>query len=270
MPDKDRQPRDIRAPLPSLKDLRFVFVVTYARSGSTLMQSLLNSVPGVQIRGENDNALYHLYRALDAVQSTRRSARKFISTEVDRPWYGAGEVRPNIFEKNLLNNFLQNVLVPSPGVRVTGFKEIRHNREFIPAGQFAPYMSFLLDSFPGSRIVFNSRRAADVASSAWLAKQDRDETLALIKSADTRFSSYSAKHTDRTIHMRYDDYVADHTLIYRMMEFLELEYAPEAIEAVFAKRLEHGHKKTAETGALRPSRPSGEDRADATSSAQTR
>ena len=33
------------------RDLDYVFVVTYARSGSTLLQALLNACPGVQIRG---------------------------------------------------------------------------------------------------------------------------------------------------------------------------------------------------------------------------
>jgi len=32
---------------------RYVFVVTYGRSGSTLMQGLLNALPGVLVRGES-------------------------------------------------------------------------------------------------------------------------------------------------------------------------------------------------------------------------
>ena len=43
---------------------RYVFVVTYGRSGSTLVQGLLNAFPRVLVRGENDLYLLDLYRAL--------------------------------------------------------------------------------------------------------------------------------------------------------------------------------------------------------------
>ena len=38
-----------------------VFVMTYGRSGSTLLMGLLNSIPGYLIRGENRHAMRHLY-----------------------------------------------------------------------------------------------------------------------------------------------------------------------------------------------------------------
>ena len=42
-------------------DLGYVFVMTYGRSGSTLVQGLLNAIPGYLIRGENAAALNHLH-----------------------------------------------------------------------------------------------------------------------------------------------------------------------------------------------------------------
>ncbi len=41
--------------------LGYLFIVTYGRSGSTLLQGILNSIPGYLIRGENRAALFHLY-----------------------------------------------------------------------------------------------------------------------------------------------------------------------------------------------------------------
>ena len=34
-----------------------LFVVTYGRAGSTLLQNMLNALPGVTLRGENNNLL---------------------------------------------------------------------------------------------------------------------------------------------------------------------------------------------------------------------
>ena len=44
-----------------------VVIITYGRSGSTLLQSLLNSIDGVHISGENGgiiNQLYYTYKKI--------------------------------------------------------------------------------------------------------------------------------------------------------------------------------------------------------------
>ncbi|MHB1068086.1 MAG: hypothetical protein ACYC2Z_11785 [Candidatus Nanopelagicales bacterium] len=43
------------------RDLRFVTVVTYGRTGSTVIQAALNALPGVVVRGENYAAMRGLY-----------------------------------------------------------------------------------------------------------------------------------------------------------------------------------------------------------------
>lgn len=217
---------------------RYVFIVTYARSGSTLLQSLLNSCPGVRVRGENNNALFHLHRAVAAVEGTRKFGRHPQTKAPDEPWFGASRVKPLAFEAGLLAGFVRNVLAPEPETVVTGFKEIRYNRSFIPKAQFAPYMDFLLTRFPQSKVVFNSRRAADVARSAFLADQNSRDIMAWVAEADSNFAAYD-RGSDQTIHMQYEDYVADHTLVHQMLDFLELGWSAEAVETVFAKPLTH-------------------------------
>ena len=53
-----------------LSDYSYIFIVTYAKSGSTLLQSLINAAPGVDIKGENTNALYHLYKSYASLALT--------------------------------------------------------------------------------------------------------------------------------------------------------------------------------------------------------
>ncbi len=219
-------------------DYRYVFIVTYARSGSTLLQSLLNSCKGVQVRGENNNTLLHLHRAITSVEGTRKVGRHPQTKAPDEPWFGASEVKPVAFETALLARFVRNVLAPDQDTVVTGFKEIRYNRSFISKAQFAPYMDFLLAKFPHAKLVFNSRRAEDVAKSAFLAEQNRNDTLSWVAEADANFAAYD-KGSDKTIHMQYEDYVADHRLIHQMLDFLNLDWTAETVEQVFAKPLTH-------------------------------
>lgn len=229
------------------KDHDFVFVVTYARSGSTLLQALLNACPGVLIRGENNNALYHLFRAIRALEDAHEvHGKPVIPHRRDEPWFGADRLEPDFFERRALTLFLRRVLTPPPGSRVIGFKEIRHTPFFIPEDQFAPYMDFLLDRFPRAKIVFNSRRASDVAASAFIAKENPDKVRAWVAASDARFAAYaqtSPKAKGRVIQMRYEDWVADHGKIHAMLDFLGLDWSPEVVEQTMAKPLTHGKRE---------------------------
>jgi Sulfotransferase family len=225
------------------KDHDFVFIVAYARSGSTLLQALMNACPGVSIRGENNNALYHLFRSIRAVEEAKRDHGKpFTAAPADEPWHGAHRIEPRFFEARALTLFLRRVLTPPAGARVIGFKEIRYTPHFIPDDQFAPYMSFLLDCFPRSKIVFNSRRAADVAASAFIAQEYPQTVHQWVNASDARFAAF-AKTSDRVIHMRYEDWVADPAKVHAMLDFLGLDWTPEGVQAVMAKPLTHGKRQ---------------------------
>jgi hypothetical protein len=159
----------------------------------------------------------------------------------DHPWFGFNEIAAERFESTLLNAFVRDVLVPDPATKVTGFKEIRYTAQSTPEGDFVPYMDFLLSRFPQACIVFNSRQMEDVLVSSFMSNMQPYPTRLLLREADQRFADYD-RTSDRTIHMQYEDYVADHGLIHRMLDFLGLEWTAEAVEAVMAKRLVHPNR----------------------------
>ncbi|MFA3920787.1 sulfotransferase [Ruegeria hyattellae] len=220
------------------KDYSYLFIVTYGRSGSTLMQSLLNSLDSVQIRGENYNALFHLHQTIRDVSKTKKLSRKRRISNPDEPWYGAGALQPLLYRNTLLNAFVSHVLRPEEGKTVLGFKEIRHSPKIMTDFQFTAYMDFLLETFPGAKIVFNTRNAEDVAKSGWFAQQDPEKTTATIRACDARFARYDAS-SDQTILMHYDDYVTDRSKIAELFAFLGYDYDAEVVAAIFSKPLEH-------------------------------
>lgn len=56
---------------PNLK--RNIFIVTYGRSGSTLLQNLLMTIPGCIIRGENHNAMESIWNAAIRCRMTKQT-----------------------------------------------------------------------------------------------------------------------------------------------------------------------------------------------------
>ena len=58
------------------EDLGYLFVLTYGRSGSTLLQGILNSIPGYLVRGENRQILFHLHEFHRTGVAERREQRR--------------------------------------------------------------------------------------------------------------------------------------------------------------------------------------------------
>lgn len=217
----------------------YVFIVTYGRSGSTLLQNLLNSIPGYQIRGENNNMLLYLAQAWHAVQSAppmagMRGLGKV--SDATHPWFGAEQVWPDEVGEELAAAFLRSVLKPDAGVRVSGFKEIRFHQhpEF-----FTKYLNFIHRYFPRSRFVFNTRDHMSVARSGWWAERPFPEVSKVLMRTEALFDSYLQAYPGRGIRMHYDSYVASLGELERLYRFLGAEMDMEVVRRILDQRLEH-------------------------------
>ncbi len=218
---------------------RHVFIVTYGRSGSTLLQNLLNALPGYQIRGENNNALFHLMQActvVRAAESLRGMRRSGKTSDPAHPWYGGERIDPDAFGAALARTFSQQVLQPDPGVRVSGFKEIRFHTH---PGAFERYLDFIHTHFPGSRFVFNTRDHAAVARSGWWRKHDPQEVAQLLGRAEDLFAAYLQKHPERGIRVHYDDYNGRPEALAPLFDFLDESPDPALVQRIMDTRLTH-------------------------------
>lgn len=200
----------------SVDQFGYVFVLTYGRSGSTLLMALLNTIPGYRINGENYNALYRLHQAVAAIDKAYQlaSGRRSVPTDA---WYGMPRARPDRFRRDLLDSFVTNVLRPEPGDRVLGFKEIRFSESHMD--DFDAYLDFVRGAFPGCKVVFNHRDPAAVARSGWW--NGVNEAEQRIKAADARLWAVPADA--RHFHFRYDDIDDSLANIRELFRFLGAE-----------------------------------------------
>lgn len=145
----------------------YVFVVTYGRSGSTLLQAILNGIDGYKINGENYNALLHLFRSCRSIDD---AYEKWGQTTPVRGWSGADQLEVEAYKADLLAAFIKRVLRPEAGTRVAGFKEIRYGES--SEAEFFALIKFIEAGFPNAKILFNKRNAGDVSQSSWWKNQD--------------------------------------------------------------------------------------------------
>lgn len=223
----------------------YVFIVTYGRSGSTLLQNVLNAIDGWCIRGENNNTLFHLFRAWHAVaesapmQGLRGAA---VETGANHPWYGAELGKPWQYGQALCNVFARDVLQLPEGTRVGGFKEIRFHSE---PGLFLPYLNFVQRNFPRARFVFNTRDHAAVARSGWWRDLPGIEVDRRLTEAETLFARFQAQHPTLCHPVHYDAYNGNPEGLRPLFEFIGEPFDVDLIAPVMAERL--GHLKDAET-----------------------
>ena len=234
----------------ALKKHRYIFVLTYGRSGSTILMRLLNTVEGAEIRGENSNALFHLYKSISAV---RRSSTRFglVTRESNDPWFGANLIAAKSFENACLSAFLHDVLAPDPETTIVGFKEINHLPNRMRDIEFFGYIDFILKSFPKSRIIFNTRDAAQVARSGWFADMDTDYVTEQVEAADNRFVA-AARQYRRCSVIDYGDVIENGAKLAGLFDWLGIKMDHDVIADCLDRKLSHMSKKeTGIVGSLR-------------------
>ena len=101
--------------------MRFIFIIAAGRSGSTVLQNLLNNDHNVLIRGENNNFFYETFTTYQSLHKQNHSDQR------DHPWFGFEHFEPsryvkiirNLGKKYLLGDYSRKT------IQTLGFKEIR-------------------------------------------------------------------------------------------------------------------------------------------------
>ncbi len=212
-------------------DLGYLFIVTYGRSGSTLVNGLLNTIPGYVVRGENRDAVYHLFRYHQTLLTEARRGTRAQRRETTNAFFGIGDFPPRQSLDAIRRLVLDTVLRPPPKTRVTGFKEIRWYQPDVEE-----YVAWLREVFPGARFVVNTRDHAAVLKSQWWADGDPESTAASLVDLEARLLALAADLGNAAYRIHYDDYVRDPEVLRGLFEWLGEEYDEETVRATFAVR----------------------------------
>jgi hypothetical protein len=206
----------------------YIFILTYGRSGSTLLQGVLNSIPGVLVRGENNAALRSLTRAWNSL-SISNAGFTGDMTSPKHAWFGMSEWDMDGFGQDLAAAFMKNVLRPQPDTRVIGFKEIRY---FPPHFQPILELEFIRRFFPRSGFIVNTRNLDDTFESVKVA--NHSITRLQLEQSDEMLRSL-AEASD-VHHIHYDDYRENSAAFRPLFDFLGADFDPASVEKVLADR----------------------------------
>jgi hypothetical protein len=215
-------------------------IVSHGRSGSKLLQGILNTAPGFLIRGENKSFLDGFQLAHRRLDRARNNPFTAESSSLTHAFYGIQEVDLADFLAGLAI-ITRNVLVP-PGRRETvacyGYKEIRFP---VDDPEFTDYMDFLRKVMPNLAIILNTRAHEGIAGSGWWSKRPTDKVIQSLADADAVRLNYVARNPDHTFHIRYEDVCAQGDRLRELFDFLGATFLPEPIAEMLATP--HGRRR---------------------------
>lgn len=215
---------------------KYLLIVTYGRSASTLLQAVVNTCPNACIRGENANVLVGLFRAVvRARQAKDQHGRN--RQPPSHPWYGADGIDEPAFSKALAQGFVDHILRPPEDARLIGFKEIRYTE--LGRIEFFEFLEFVRSVFSPLKILFNMRNLDDVARSGWWKKQRPEKVKAILGEMDSRFVEYARREPETARCIAYESLISDFDYMRGLFQFLGEPLDEGEVRNVLGTRLSH-------------------------------
>ncbi|NOY61917.1 MAG: hypothetical protein GXP10_01975 [Gammaproteobacteria bacterium] len=226
---------------------KHILIVTYGRSGSTLLQGLLNSIDSCLVRGENFHACYGLFRAFDSFQKTKKQVDVENSLLSTSPWYGASLVDEEQFLVDA-RALLINQLAPPKAVtyyQCLGFKEIRYlppeSEKESAAMDLRNYLDFLTRLLPECALIFLTRDHEQVINSGWWKEKNPGVTKKRLTVFEGELANYS-EGKSWVFPIEYRDMTKRTQRLQALFEFLGAPYSKKKINKVLSAKHSYAPK----------------------------
>lgn len=187
----------------------YVFVVTYGRSGSTLVQGMLNAMPRTLVRGENGLYVQHLFRAWQAADAIREKRKGPPARRTSNAFYGINHLTRARFVRSAHRLVTGGILGPEEPAAYDrlGFKEVLWHQ--IAPEETEPFFAWLEEVCPGAKYVLNTRDPEQVLGSGFWQRRDSDEAVAAIERVVEIQAHLRETRPDRVHDSRYEVITGD-------------------------------------------------------------
>jgi hypothetical protein len=146
-----------------------IVIVSYPRSGSTIIQRVLNKAEGTLVKGETIGAINHLAEFVHLIEDVRRDVAPLLdipSNDDRNPMYGYGDFNIDVVMDNLRNAFTHGVLAMPEGIHRLGWKENFISPLTLGHQKATKTLQFIQRLLPNTKFIFNVRSPEETAASA--------------------------------------------------------------------------------------------------------
>lgn len=184
--------------------MEYVFVVTYGRSGSTLVQGMLNVMPRTLVRGENGFYVQHLFRACASAGEIRQKRKGAAAKSPTNAFFGINALTRARFVRNAQRLVVGGMLggEDEKDYDRLGFKEVEWHH--LASDEIEPFFAWLEEVCPGAKYVLNTRDVETVLGSGFWQRRDTDESVAAIERVIEIQDFLRATRPERVLETRYE------------------------------------------------------------------
>lgn len=216
-----------------------LFIVTYGRTGSTLLLGILNAHPKIRIQGENAGLFHGLYESLRKLDQFENHRDTMACDTPENPYFGAtafpfSKVREEI--TRLLDGFFPE----DDAIETTGFKEIRYD-----SPDLDNFLDFLKSRYANTRFVFLTREHAAVVRSGFYKNTDPEILGKHLSLIEARFRNYAARNPAISLQLDYRDLLS-FDRIPELFSFLGYSASEESWKSVISTK--HSYTQSSVTG----------------------
>jgi tetratricopeptide (TPR) repeat protein len=206
-----------------------VVMVTYGRTGSTLLQGMLNTIDNMRFFGENEGAFFHLFEYVETIE---RLSRRTDSDLPNSPFYGAGALDP-VAAKQAARRVIDTYFATARSEDVptcVGFKDVRYIDH---PDRLEAYLDFLEEMFDAPAFVFLWRDHTEVLRSGWWKQTDRVKAAATLEAVERQAKSF-ARDRNNCFSITYADLIARTERLRGLFAFLGASFDPDRVDAVLS------------------------------------
>lgn len=223
--------------------MRYVIILSYPRSGSTVVQSLLNTVDGYCIRGEYMGAVTSLTDFIDTIRLSATDVKQVVGGDThspSSPLFGISEIKELEVIDGLRKFYTNTILKPPPLTQVVGWKE-----NFIsPISNGEKYantmLSVLTELFPNAKYVINIRNPEDVSKSAvWKQSPSGREDVERCRNWLIGVHESQYLGSGSSLLLDHDEWNGNPDLICKQLNSFGIEVTPDESQRILSEQLTH-------------------------------
>jgi hypothetical protein len=207
--------------------LRYVVVVSYGRTGSTLLQGILMTAPNVLIRGEQGGTVGHLESWYDELCRHQSRLTRRYETSRRHPFFGIGGFRRDEALRRIRLLLVESLLRPQRDTAVIGFKENKWPDDILGT------LRFLQRVFPEVRFVINTRDLNAVADSGFWGRRPYAE--AVIRQRHDAVVAAADELGETAYRVHYDAWVSNPQELRGLFDWLGIRFDLQRVAEVMAQ-----------------------------------
>lgn len=225
-----------------MKNYQYVVIITHSRSGGTVLQRVLGSMPDTSFRGENEGAIVDICNLIFKIKNSQRESISFFNEDPrseKSPFFGVDLINIDELITIFRNIYIKNILNADPSSEYIGWKECWFDPMHYGKRNIKKYFEVLKLLFPGIKIIFNLRDPYISSISPGLAGRPN-----VLKMIEEYHDCYKYIHNinlfeNNSILIHHEDWKDSPEYLFNELKKIDLPVSIDNINKILSEELTH-------------------------------